>query len=53
MKKLALMALMSIGLANAAVLTVVIFPVRHPLKVVKTVVKIATYPVRHPIKTLK
>ena len=39
--------------ASAGVFHVVSYPVRHPVKTTKVVVKTATYPVRHPVKTLK
>ena len=38
--------------ADAGVLKVATFPVRHFVKTAKTVFRVATFPVRHPVKTV-
>jgi hypothetical protein len=39
--------------AQAGILKVATFPVRHPVVTVSTTAKVVSYPVRHPIKTIK
>jgi len=49
MKALILIALATGAIAQAGVVHVATYPLRHPVKTVKTL----AYPLRHPVKTLK
>ena len=51
MKRLILVLAAAIA-AQAGILKVATYPVRHPVKTIKTTLKTGTYPVRHPIKTV-
>jgi len=52
MKTLIVILALSVAGAQAGVLKVATYPVRHPKKVVRAVASVATYPVRHPVKTV-
>jgi hypothetical protein len=51
--KATILFLAAVLAAQAGVLKVVTFPVRHPVATVTTTAKVATYPLRHPIRTIK
>lgn len=41
------------SIANAGVVRVVTFPVRHPVRAVRRATKTVLFPVVHPVKTAK
>lgn len=53
MKRIILLALIPVSLSQAGIVKVVTFPVRHPVKSLRTAGKVVFYPVLHPKKTAR
>jgi hypothetical protein len=53
MKRTILLAVFSTALANAGILKVATYPVRHPVKTVKCAAIVAFFPVLHHVRTAR